>query len=95
MKVSGLERAGEFGLAERDRPTLGRFKEGRLFRTRRNYSWFKRSCAQVLTLLRIQVAEINDVAIALQGPRLPIFEAPMLGFSEVMGANSFRHFAAG
>ena len=42
MKVSGIERAGEFGLAERDRPALGRSKEGRLFRTRRNYSWFEK-----------------------------------------------------
>jgi hypothetical protein len=44
MEVSGLERAGEFGLAELQRAWL---RKARCSGTRRNYSWFEKICAQV------------------------------------------------
>ncbi len=56
MKVSGWERAGEFGLAERQ-SGLGRLKEDRLFRDEKELLLVGKILRPGFTLLRLQVAE--------------------------------------
>jgi hypothetical protein len=85
MKVSGSERAGEFGLAEEQAGWVGlRFKENRRSETRRNYSWLKNIVRPgILTLLRVKRRrKIKHVVTVRQGPSVPIYRAGMLNFYE-------------